>query len=63
MRGLFCFLRALKSGSLKFPEWLVHLCTGQFNIQGRLGWLTDNSHLSPAAQLLPSPALLAIKPK
>jgi hypothetical protein len=30
----------------KFPAAPSNLCTGQFYIQGRFRWLTDNSHLS-----------------
>lgn len=39
----------------EFPERQPYLYTSQFNIQGRLDPLTDNSHLSTASSLSPSP--------
>ncbi len=38
----------------EFPERQPYLYTSQFNIQGRLASLTDNSHLSTASSLSPS---------
>lgn len=38
----------------EFPERQPYLYTSQFNIQGRLAPLTDNSHLSTASSLSPS---------
>lgn len=38
----------------EFPERQPYLYTSQFNIQGRLDPLTDNSHLSTASSLSPS---------
>lgn len=39
---------------VEFPERQPYLYTSQFNIQGRLDPLTDNSHLSTASSLSPS---------
>lgn len=38
----------------EFPEREPYLYTSQFNIQGRLDPLTDNSHLSTVSSLSPS---------
>ena len=46
--------RTLKCGHAEFPEREPYLYTSQFNIQGRLDPLTDNSHLSTASSLSPS---------
>lgn len=42
------------AAQLEFPEREPYLYTSQFNIQGRLDPLTDNSHLSTASSLSPS---------
>ncbi len=44
----------LHAAQTEFPEQKQYLYTSQFNIQGRLDPLTDNSHLSIASSLSPS---------
>lgn len=46
--------RGYKVALTEFPEREPYLYTSQFNIQGRLDPLTDNSHLSTASSLSPS---------
>jgi len=47
-------LPVYRQGHAEFPEREPYLYTSQFNIQGRLDPLTDNSHLSTASSLSPS---------
>lgn len=47
-------VRSRRQGHAEFPEREPYLYTSQFNIQGRLDPLTDNSHLSTASSLSPS---------
>lgn len=47
-------VRPLPMAHGEFPEREPYLYTSQFNIQGRLDPLTDNSHLSIASSLSPS---------
>lgn len=49
-----CRFEASASYRAEFPERQPYLYTSQFNIQGRLDPLTDNSHLSTASSLSPS---------
>lgn len=52
--GAALWVESIQKSLTEFPEREPYLYTSQFNIQGRLDPLTDNSHLSTASSLSPS---------